>query len=213
MSKVIDLTGQRFGRLVVLGFDKKSNDRQYMWLCRCDCGDVVSVRGYSLRSGNTQSCGCLQKETNIKLRQTHGMTKTRVYNIWKSMRQRCSIPSTSGYKYYGGRGIKVCNEWQDFEPFYKWAISNGYADNLTIDRIDVNGNYEPSNCRWITLKEQQMNTRRNHYITFNGETKTLNEWAEQLGINHTTLLDRLRYPNWSIEEALTIPKGGKQKWG
>lgn len=213
MSKVIDITGQKFGRLAVLGFDKKDDFRQYMWLCKCDCGNVVSVRGYSLRSGNTQSCGCLQKDTNLELRQTHGMTKTRIYNTWKGMRQRCSSPSTSCYRYYGGRGITVCDEWQNFEPFYQWAISNGYANNLTIDRIDVNGNYEPSNCRWITLKEQQKNTRRNHLITFNGETKTLNEWAEQLGISHTTLLDRLNYPNWSIEEALTIPKGGKQKWG
>ena len=213
MSKVIDITGQRFGRLTVLKFDRQDSFRQYMWTCKCDCGNVVSIRGYSLRSGNTQSCGCIQKETTIKFRQTHGQKKTRLYNTWQSMKQRCSTPSVSCYKYYGGRGIKVCEEWQKFEPFYHWAINNGYADNLTIDRINVNGNYEPSNCRWITLKEQQMNTRRNHYITLNGETKTLKEWAEQLGINHTTLLGRLNYPNWSIEEALTIPKGGKQKWG
>lgn len=212
MSKFIDLTGQRFGRLTVLKFDRQDSFRQYMWICKCDCGNVTSVRGYSLRSGNTQSCGCIQKETNIKLRQTHGQAHTRLYNIWQSMKQRCSLPSTSCYKYYGGRGIKVCEEWQKFEPFYHWAISNGYADNLTIDRINVNGNYEPSNCRWITIKEQASNTRRNHHITFNGETKTVKEWADKLGINHSTLLERLK--RWdSVEEALTIPKGGKQKWG
>lgn len=211
MSKVIDITGQRFGRLTVIGFDKQDEFRQYMWLCKCDCGNVVSIRGYSLRSGNTQSCGCIQKETNLKLRQTHGMTKTRIYNIWQSMKQRCSTPSVSCYKYYGGRGISVCDEWQSFEPFYQWAISNGYADNLTIDRIDVNGNYEPINCRWITIQEQQRNKRGNHHITFNGETKTLQEWADGLGIHHVTLLERLN--RWgSVEEALTIPKGGKQKW-
>ena len=212
MGKVIGLTGQKFGRLTVLGFDKQDNYRQYMWLCKCDCGNIVSVRGYSLRSGNTQSCGCLQKDINLKLRQTHGKTNTRIYNIWVGMKQRCLTPSTSCYKYYGGRGISLCDEWKSFEPFNEWAISNGYQENLTLDRIDVNGNYEPQNCRWITLKEQQNNTRRNHYITYNGETKTLKEWSEQLGINHSTLLDRLRHPNWSIEEALTIPKGGKQKW-
>jgi hypothetical protein len=213
MSKVIDITGQRFGKLTVLAFDKQDKFRQYMWFCKCDCGNIVSVRGYSLRSGNTQSCGCVQKEVNIKLRQTHGMADTRIYNIWQGMKQRCSLPSLSCYKYYGGRGITFCDEWQKFEPFYEWAMANGYADNLTLDRIDVNGNYEPQNCRWITLKEQQRNRRTTHFITFNGETKTLKEWAEQLGINHTTLLERLNYPNWSVEEALTIPKGGKQKWG
>ena len=173
MSKFIDLTGQRFGGLTVIGFAKKSNDRQYMWKCRCDCGNEIVIRSHSLRSGNTRSCGCLQKETNIKLRQTHGMTKTRLYNIWQSMKQRCSLPSASCYKYYGGRGITVCNEWQNFEPFCEWALANGYADNLTIDRIDVNGNYEPNNCRWLTIQEQQNNTRRSHNITFNGITKTL----------------------------------------
>ena len=182
-----------------------------MWLCKCDCGNIVSIRGYSLRSGNTQSCGCIQKETNIKLRQTHGMAKTRLYNIWQSMKRRCSSPTMSCYKYYGGRGIKVCNEWQSFEPFCEWALANGYTENLTIDRIDVNGNYALSNCRWITIQEQQRNKRRNHYITLNGETKLLKDWADGLGITTATLLERLE--RWdSVEDALTIPKGGKQKW-
>lgn len=212
MGKFIDLTGQRFGRLRVIGFAQKTKDRQFMWKCKCDCGNEVNVRGYSLRSGNTQSCGCLQRETNVKLRQTHGQGHTRLYNVWSGMKQRCLLSTSSCYQYYGGRGIKVCEEWQRFEPFYQWAMANGYADNLTIDRIDVNGNYEPSNCRWITLKEQALNTRRNHYITFKSETKTLKEWADALGINHATLLERLE--RWeSLEDALTIPKGGKRKWG
>lgn len=211
MGKFIDLTGQRFGRLNVVGFARKTKDRQFMWKCKCDCGNEVYVRGYSLRSGNTRSCGCLQVETNIKLRQTHGMAHTRLYNVWVGMKGRCSSPSSGCYKYYGGRGIRVCDEWQNFTPFYEWAINNGYQDNLTIDRIDVNGNYCPNNCRWITAKEQSNNTRRNHYITFNGETKTLKEWAKQLHICHTSLIERL--DRWdSVEDALTIPKGGKQKW-
>jgi len=212
MGKIIDLTGQRFGRLTVIEFAKKTKDRQFMWKCKCDCGNEVDVRGYSLRSGKTKSCGCLQKEINIKLRQTHGLAKTRLYNIWNGMKGRCSLQTLSCYKYYGDRGIKVCEEWQTFEPFYDWAMANGYRDDLTIDRIDVNGNYEPTNCRWITQREQALNTRRNHYITYNGETKILEEWAMLLGINHSTLIERLNRWN-SIEEALTIPKGGKQKWG
>lgn len=208
----IDITGQKFGRLTVVSRSGKDNFRQYMWSCKCDCGNTVDVRGYSLRSGNTQSCGCLQKETNVKLRQTHGMTDTRIYTIWSGMKQRCLTPSVSCFKYYGGRGISVCEEWLTFEPFYDWAMANGYTDDLTLDRINVDGNYEPSNCRWITIQEQQKNKRRNRYITYNGETKLLGEWAEQLGINHSTLIERLQC--WdSVEEALTIPKGGKQKWG
>lgn len=212
MGNFVDITGQKFGRLTVSGFAGKSNDRQYMWLCDCDCGNTVIVRGYSLRSGNTQSCGCLQKETNIRIRTTHGMSNTRIYNIWKGMKERCSTPSTSCYKYYGGRGIKVCDEWQEFEPFCEWAMMHGYRDDLTIDRLDVNGDYGPDNCRWATIEEQVLNTRRNHYITHNGETKTLKEWAKILGINHSTLIERLR--RWqSVGDALSIPKGGKQKWG
>ena len=128
------------------------------------------------------------------------------------MNARCSKPYNTCYMYYGKRGIKVCHEWQEFLPFYEWAMSHGYQDTLTIDRIDVNGNYCPENCRWANKQTQANNTRRNHYITYNNETKTLKEWADELGISHTTLLGRLE--NWgSVEEALTIPKGGKQKWG
>lgn len=208
----IEMIGQKFGRLTVVEECGRDNYRQAKWKCRCDCGNEIVVRGYSLRVGNTQSCGCLQKEKNLELRTTHGQRHTRLYNIWCSVRRRCSTPSASCYKYYGARGIEVCEEWNDFIVFMDWALSNGYADNLTIDRIDPNGNYCPENCRWITLKEQQSNKRNNHYIEFNGERKTLQEWADTIGITHATLLERIK--RWgSIEEALTIPKGGKQKWG
>ena len=155
----------------------------------------------------------LQKEVTIKRETKHGMTKTRLHNIWVSMKERCNVPSVNCYKYYGGRGIKVCEEWKhSFESFRDWALANGYTDTLTIDRIDVNGNYEPSNCRWITLKEQGSNKTNNHFITYNGVTKTLQQWADEIGIHHVTLLERIE--RWgSVEEALTIPKGGKQKWG
>lgn len=209
---LIDLTGRRFGRLTVIEEGGRDNFRQALWKCKCDCGNEVDVRGYSLRVGNTQSCGCLQKEKNLELRTTHGQCHSRLYNIWCGIRNRCSLPSTSCYKYYGARGIKVCEEWNDFPVFMEWALSHGYADNLTIDRIDIDGNYCPENCRWITIQEQQRNKRSNHYIEFNGERKTLKEWADSIGIHHVSLLERLE--RWdSLEDALTIPKGGKQKWG
>lgn len=212
MHKKLDLTGQRFGRLTVIEESGRDNFRQVMWKCKCDCGNEVVVRGYQLRSRRTQSCGCLQKEITSKVKTTHGKNNTRLYTIWCSIRQRCSTPSTSCYKHYGARGITFCEAWNDFTVFMDWAIANGYNDNLTIDRIDVNGNYCPENCRWITLKEQQSNKRSNHYIEFNGEKRTLEEWAQRIGICHATLLERIE--RWgSIEEALTIPKGGKQKWG
>lgn len=209
---MIDLIGQKFGRLTVIEECGRDKFRQVMWKCKCECGNEVIVRGYALRSGNTQSCGCFQKENASKEKIKHGLHRTRLYNIWCGMKERCSIPSSCCYKYYGGRGITVCSEWNDFSAFMEWALSHGYTDNLTIDRKDTNGNYCPENCRWITLKEQQSNKRSNHYIEFNGERLMLKDWAQRIGISHATLLERIE--RWgSIEEALTIPKGGKQRWG
>ena len=146
MPKLNDLTGQRFGRLTVL------ERTELKWLCKCDCGNKKIVAGGHLVSGDTKSCGCLR----IK----HGMRNTRLYSIWHGMKERCYNTKHKFYKHYGGRGIKVCEEWKnDFQTFADWALSHGYADNLTIDRIDVNGNYEPSNCQWATNAEQQRNKR------------------------------------------------------
>lgn len=135
----------------------------------------------------------------------HGLCDTRIYRIWKNMKQRCYNPKNPRYNFYGKIGVKVCDEWKNnFISFYKWSIENGYQDNLTIDRIDVNGNYEPSNCRWITNKEQQFNKHVNHFITYNGETKTLTEWGMELGIDPNTLGTRLSR-GWSIEKTLITP--------
>lgn len=133
-------------------------------------------------------------------------TKTRIHSIYKGMKDRCRYKTNDNYMRYGGRGIKVCEEWlSDFMNFYNWAINNGYKDNLTLDRIDSNGNYEPSNCRWLTYKEQANNTRRNNYITYNNETHSLTEWAEILGIKRSTLSNRIVTKHWSIEKAFTTP--------
>lgn len=140
----------------------------------------------------------------------HGMIGTRIYNIWHDMKRRCYCKSRKSYARYGGRGITVCPEWQEFMPFYDWAMANGYSDNLTIDRIDVNGNYEPSNCRWVTSKEQANNKRNNHMITHNGKTQTITQWADELEINESTLHSRISR-GFSCEKVLTMPKGCRRK--
>ena len=155
--KLIDLTGQRFGRLTVIKRNG-SIDHHAAWKCICDCGKVTTVNGKWLRSGKTTSCGCYHNELLAKRSTTHGMSKTRLYRIWHDMKNRCFYEKDKKYSYYGGRGITICNEWKDnFEKFKAWAVANGYKENLTIDRINNNGNYDPSNCRWVTMKEQCKN--------------------------------------------------------
>ena len=145
---------------------------------------------------------------------THGQSKTRLYGIWCGIKKRCYDPRNKRYANYGGRGIKVCEEWQTFEPFYEWAMANSYVENLTIDRIDTNGNYEPSNCRWADAITQQNNTTRNHMLTAFGETKTIAEWSRSSGIRADVIKDRLNKLHWSVEDAVSIPTlpiGGKRK--
>jgi hypothetical protein len=157
-----DETGNRYGRLTVISFAGVSHDRKAMWECQCDCGKKTIVRGKDLRNGRTTSCGCLVIEnlTVKKIAKTHGLCDCRLHRIWTNIKTRCYNQNSPDYKYYGGRGIKMCNEWkEDFKAFYDWAMENGYSEDLTVDRIDTFGDYEPINCRWITIQEQQKNRR------------------------------------------------------
>ena len=216
MSKRTDLTGQRFGRLVVESFAGTNKSRESLWLCNCDCGKQITTRGSSLKNGETKSCGCFQRELSKRIAKekftTHGKNETRLYGIWQKMINRTENPDQHHFEYYKGRGIKVCEEWRNsFQAFYDWAVSNGYRDNLTIDRIDVNGDYCPENCKWSTAKEQARNKRSNVKLTYHGETRILVEWAERTGIKFSTLWARIFVYGWSVEEAFETPVGERRK--
>lgn len=191
-----DISGQKFGRLTAIKYIGHSK-----WLCECDCGNVTKVYSGHLKNGHTKSCGCLNHEPT-KGNTKHGKKGTRLYNIWDSMKQRCYNVNSTAYKDYGERGIAVCSEWRnDFQTFYDWSIENGYNDTLTIDRVDVNGNYEPSNCRWVDIITQNNNRRNNVYLTYNGKTQTIKEWSKELNVNINTLYTR-KFRNWNTEEVL-----------
>lgn len=216
MGKVIDLTGQKFGRLTVIEYRGIKNTFA-QWLCKCDCGNSVEVIGRSLRTGNTRSCGCLCRELSTERllkRNSNSVVvlgHTRLKTIWRAMLQRCDNPSYKSYNIYGGRGIKVCNEWREFANFMEWAITNGYNENAprgecTIDRIDCDGNYEPSNCRWVSTREQNQNRRTPvQKFSYKGVTHTLPEWSNIVGMDVKVIRERLRM-GWSMRRALYTPK-------
>lgn len=205
---MIDLTGRRFGRLTVIEkscLDIGDNGQRY-YICRCDCGNMTINYSSDLTCNKTLSCGCYSREIAKQRQLKHGQKGTRLYTIWENMKKRCYNAKIANYKNYGGRGIKVCEEWHEFGQFYEWAMANGYNDKLTLDRIDNNGNYEPSNCRWVDKKTQANNTRSNHYLTYNGRTMTMKQWAEELGISYNLIRDRINKLGWSVEKTFTTPK-------
>lgn len=194
MSKTADLTGKKFGRLKVLSFHEyrygKGGHKDCYWLCKCDCGNQKIVSSGSLRSGNVKSCGCIKAERNKRVFTTHDMSGTRIYNIYTGMKQRCYNEKFWAYSDYGGRGITVCDEWlNNSKSFFDWAMANGYQDNLTLDRINNDGNYEPNNCHWVTMEKQCNNKRSNHNITCFGRTESMAEWSRILGIK----IGKLKY--------------------
>lgn len=207
MNAGSDLKGKRFGRLTVIHLDNTKKKRQSYWFCKCDCGAIKSIRRDCLLSGNTKSCGCLKRDQdtiNLTTHHSHMLSRSRLYNIWLSMKQRCENPKNSSYERYGGRGIKVCKKWsRSSKAFFDWALANGYSDHLTIDRIDNNGNYEPSNCRWVIDKTQCRNRRSNITVEYNNKKITLIELSEITGINHKVLY--ARYKRGDRGKRLTRP--------
>lgn len=210
MSKFKNLTGMRFGKLTAVKIVKNCEHKckSVIWQCKCDCGNIVNVRSSNLINGHTKSCGCIRKEIIMnrdKERAIHNDCNSRLYRIWHGMKNRCNNPNAYNYKNYGGRGITIRPEWEEFIPFREWSNSNGYADNLTIDRIDVNGNYCPENCRWADIKTQNNNTTRNRLLTAFGETMNVAQWSEKVGIKRGVIYNRIDTYKWDVEKALTTP--------
>lgn len=205
MERRKDITGQRFGRLVAVRRVENAKSRNARWLCKCDCGNEKIVYISSLRSGDTISCGCYAIEVNSQVHKKHGGYGTRLHHIWTTMKARCFNENNKAYKNYGGRGITVCDGWKnDFAAFRDWAMANGYREDLTLDRIDVNGPYSPENCRWATPKEQGNNRRNNRIITYNGKSQTMAEWADELGTTKDVIYRRL-WRGWPESDAVSIP--------
>ena len=208
-----DLFGKTFGYLTVMeyegtSYDKSTHSIRGFWKCKCVCGNEISISRNDLIRGRRKSCGCMKWTIASASHKKHGFHNTRLYRILQGMKQRCHNPNDKYYHNYGERGISVCKEWRNKETgiysFVEWALANGYADDLTIERIDVNGDYEPSNCCWIPRSEQPKNTRRSKRYTYNGMTKTLRDWGVYLGGSPCLVRDRLK-KGWDIEKAITTP--------
>lgn len=218
------LPGQVFGRLTVrceAASVVSGHKVERRWVCDCNCGKTIITCANSLIKGYTKSCGCLNKEIVSNMMKTHGLTRTRLYRSWQNFKDRCYNPNNREYKNYGGRGIKVCDEWlgtHGFENFAKWAYEHGYDENKSrleqsIERKNVNGNYEPSNCEWANSYVQNRNKRTNRLYTYNGKTMCLLDWATESGIGYSCLRKRLDGLKWSFEKAVTTPTRKLSKRG
>lgn len=216
--KLKDLTGQKFGRLLVIKRGKShiqpNGKPRVMWLCKCDCGNSIEVRGSDLKSNKTKSCGCYNHEKIMERNYTHRMSKTHIYNIWRGMKDRCYNPNHQKYEYYGGKGIKTCVEWLIFENFYK-DMKESYdrhckeygEHQTTIDRINVNKDYCKDNCRWATYRQQSLNKNNTSFVEYQGKKIPLSILAQEYNINRATLYNRIFIMHWNIEKALkTKPK-------
>lgn len=202
------LIGRKFGKLTVIEYAGYKNHKPH-WKCRCECGNYKTASTYNLKHGHTRSCGCLVKGKEFG-QYKHGLTNHRIYHTYHAMKQRCFNEKSEGYKDYGARGISVCNEWMGehgLEKFYEWSMNNGYSDGLTIDRINVDGDYSPDNCRWADLETQMNNTTRNVRFEYKGESHTCSEWAKILnnGLSKIEIYSRIVNLGWDVEKALFTP--------
>lgn len=205
-----NLIGHKFGRWLVTGVAEtkvtKANRKIRYWHCLCECGTQRAVKEQSLKSGKSKSCGCYHSDimhvVGVQAKTTHGMSSTRLYRIFRHMHNRCKNTNDIRYKQYGGKGITITDEWNSFEVFKDWALNNGYADDLSIDRIDVNKDYSPDNCRWTDAKTQSNNKSNTKYYTYNGKTHNIGEWSDIMNIPYKTLWKRIN-AGWDIGKALT----------
>ena len=206
MWKINIKEGDVFHYLTVIKRVENANNGHSRWLCKCRCGKETVVMSSHLKSGKIKSCGCWWQEKKHEYKKTHGFAhKERLYNIWRGMKNRCYTKSHARFPEYGARGITVCDEWKnDYLTFRDWAIHNGYTDKLTIDRINVNGNYEPTNCRWVSMYEQTRNQRTNKFLTYKGKTQIMKDWAKEMNLSYSVLGWRIRN-GWSVAKALTTP--------
>lgn len=207
-----ELSGKRFGKLLVLYRVNQTEDGDHapLWKCQCDCGNTVKVKSGNLMSGKTNSCGCIRREKTSLLgrsRRIYSATEKRLHSIWIDMLRRCENPSNKDFHNYGARGITVFNEWHTFEAFKVWSFENGYASGLSIDRINVDGGYSPSNCRWATVMEQANNKRNTRFVNYNGEKISIANLAKKKNISYPTLLARIK-AGWNVEDAVSKPVRG-----
>lgn len=203
--KIIDRTGHRYGRLTVVREEVRTRCNAVQWLCICDCGKQITVRGGNLKSGNTASCGCMQGN------RTHGMSTSQEYHCWQGLRQRCNNPNDPAYDSYGGRGIVVCPEWESFEAFYA-DMGPVLSPDHTIERIDNDGDYCPENCEWRTWDEQAINRRSNRWVTVDGMRKTVTQWSRDLEGSKCLVSGRM-HCGWSPEDAASLPLGSRKPHG
>lgn len=207
-----DYIGKRFGKLIVVSFAEMRNGRHSFWNCVCDCGNTTVTAGYRLKNGTCRSCGCISKEEDGIFKQKHYMSSNRLYSEWAKMKYRSYNTNWYNAHRYAEKGITLCSEWLEFEPFMRWALENGYRDDLTLDRIDNSKGYAPDNCRWADRKIQVRNRDITLFYEYNGVTKPLAEWSEILGINYRTLYQRIKIKGMSVEEAFTKPVRNKSRF-
>ena len=209
MSKCINLIGQRFTRLLVVERAENEKNGSARWVCQCDCGNTIVISSYHLRNEDVKSCGCFQRD--FPNRTTHGHSGEPIYDEWCGMKARCYNKSQKAYKNYGGRGITVCERWRNnFKDFLDDVseLPHFGEEGYSLERINNDGNYEPSNCKWATIEDQANNKRSNHMITYNGKTQSVKKWADEVGVNYGTLKSRINR-GWAIEKALTEPVKNK----